>query len=253
MVIDLLHFARLIPTVPVQRRMQLSGLVEARAACLKRPRWTAIFLKAYALVSQDFPVLRRAYVKFPWPHFYEYPVGIANVVFERQCDGEPVLFSHLIRDPPGVPLRELDETIEWAAAAPVESIKDFRRSLAIAGLPRPLRRFLWWLALNLGRQRANYFGTFGLSVYSALQAESLHPLAPVTTVLNYGVIAEDGSVTVRIVYDHRVMDGATVARALARLEEVLTGPILEEVGKLYKEPTLRPMAQYQPAFRRRRA
>ena len=48
--------------------------------------------------------------------------------------------------------------------------KDFRRSLAISGLPRPLRRFLWWVGLNVGRQRANYFGTFGVSVYSALGA-----------------------------------------------------------------------------------
>ena len=52
---------------------------------------------------------------------------------------------------------------------------------------------------------------------------------PVTTVLDYCVFADDGSVDVRIIYDHRVMDGATVARVLARLEDVLTGPILEEI------------------------
>ena len=56
-------------------------------------------------------------------------------------------------------------------------------------------------------------GTFGVSVYSALGAESLHPLTPLTTALNYGVIQENGDVTVRVIYDHRVMDGATVARA----------------------------------------
>jgi hypothetical protein len=97
-------------------------------------------------------------------------------------------------------------------------------------LPRPLRRALWWVGLNWGRQRANYFGTFGLSVYSALKAESLHPLSPVTTLLNYGPISPGGDVDVRIIYDHRVMDGATVARVLGRLEEILNTVIVEELA-----------------------
>jgi pyruvate/2-oxoglutarate dehydrogenase complex dihydrolipoamide acyltransferase (E2) component len=36
-------------------------------------------------------------------------------------------------------------------------------------------------------------------------------------------------VTVRIVYDHRVVNGATVARALARLEEILNTSLAEEI------------------------
>jgi hypothetical protein len=33
-------------------------------------------------------------------------------------------------------------------------------------------------------------------------------------------------------YDHRVMDGATVARALGRMEDILNSVILEEVRSL---------------------
>src|SRR5438445_1735989 len=73
MVADLMHFAAGVPTVPVQRRMSLAPVVAARSACAERPSWTAIFTKAYALVAAEFPELRRAYVKFPWPQFYEYP------------------------------------------------------------------------------------------------------------------------------------------------------------------------------------
>jgi len=50
--------------------------------------------------------------------------------------------------------------------------------------------------------------------------------------LNYGVISSDGNVNVRIIYDHRVMNGATVARALARLEEVLNTVVAEELRSL---------------------
>jgi hypothetical protein len=80
--------------------------------------------------------------------------------------------------------------------------------------------------------RARYFGTFQLSVYSGLGAESLNPLTPLTTIFNYGPITEDGLVTVRIHYDHRVMDGANVARALERFEKILNGAVADEVRSL---------------------
>jgi hypothetical protein len=235
-VIDLLYFASGIPTVPVQKRMSLGALVAARAACRERPRWTAIFTKAYALMAREFPEFRRAYVKIPWPHLYEYPASNATVIIERDYKGEPGLFSISIKEPADQSLREIGRQLEHASTAPVDSIKDFRRTMNFARLPAPLRRAFWWICLNWGRQRGNYFGTFGVSVYSALNAESLHPLSPLTTLLNYGVISGDGVLDVRIIYDHRVMNGATVARALARLEEILNSAMLEEVRALAETP-----------------
>jgi len=237
MVIDLLHFASAIPTVPVQRRMSLGPLAAARAACRERPRWTAIFAKGYALVAHEFPDLRRAYIKIPWPHLYEYPASIASIIIEREYRGEPCLFSILVNDLDTLSLRELGRLLQHAATAPVDEIKKFRLSLQIGRLPRPVRRLLWWLGLNIGRHRATYFGTFALSVYSALKAESLHPLTPLTTLLNYGIINSDGNVNVRIIYDHRVMDGAIVARALARLEKILNTVVADELRSLDESRT----------------
>jgi hypothetical protein len=231
-IIDLLHFARAVPSLPVQRRMRLAAVVDARRACAKRPQWSVIFIKAYALVSREFPTLRRAYIKLPWPQLYEYPSATASIMIEREFEGEPALFSLLLKDPAAISLGQLAARITHATSAPVESIKDFRRALQVVALPRPLRRLIWWIGLNIGRQRGNYFGTFGLSVYSALNAESLHPLSPLTTLVNYGHIGSDGEVNVRIIYDHRVLDGATVARALGRLEEILTGAIVDELRGL---------------------
>jgi hypothetical protein len=232
MVIDLLYFAKGIPTVPVQKRMSLGALIAARAACKDRPRWTAIFTKAYALMARDFPEFRRAYVKLPWPHLYEYPRSNATVIIERDYQGESGLFSISIKEPADQSLREIGRQLEHASTAPVDSIKDFRRTMNFARLPLPLRRAFWWICLNFGRQRGNYFGTFGVSVYSALKAESLHPLSPLTTLLNYGVMSSDGMLDVRIIYDHRVMNGATVARALGRLEDILNSVVLDEVRSL---------------------
>ncbi len=235
-VIDLLHFSATIPSIPVQRRMSLAPIVAARAACRERPRWTAIFTKAYALVSREFPELRRAYVKFPWPRLYEYPTSKATVMIERDYQGEASLFSINIKDPAAQSLPALGHQLQHAETAPIQEVKDFRRLLRITSLPRPLRRLLWWFGLNIGRQRGNYCGTFAISVYSALNAESLHPLTPLTTLLNYGVIDGDGGVDVRIIYDHRVMNGADVARVLARLEQILNTVVVEELGSLDQLP-----------------
>ena len=83
--------------------MSLQPVVSARAACDDRPRWTAIFVKAYALVASEFPELRRAYVKIPWPSLYEYPLSNASIIIERDYEGEASLFSILIKDPTDAP------------------------------------------------------------------------------------------------------------------------------------------------------
>ena len=234
---DLLHFAAKVPTVPVQRKMALGEVAAARTAAPDRPSWPAIFLKAYACVAADFAPLRRAYVALPWPHLVEYPKTIASLAVERQFEDEPCVFFGRIGNPETRPLAEIHSKIRHFAEAPLETVSSYREMLTFAAIPRPIRRALFWLGLNLSSARPGKFGTFGLSVYSSLKAESLHPISPLTTTFNYGVIDPDGTVWVRLVYDHRVFDGATAARALDRLEAVLTGPILAELRAM--APTAR--------------
>jgi hypothetical protein len=230
--IDILHFAMRVPTIPVQRQMGLAQVAAARKSIADRPCWPAVFLKAYSMLADEFPQLRRAYVCLPWPHLCEYPKTIASIAVERKYGGEPCVFFSRISDPARLSLPEIHSHILHLAEAPVESIPTFRKMLSFVRWPRPVRRTLMWLGLNLPRTRPGQFGTFALSVYSSLGAESLHPLTVLTSTLNYGVIAPDGSVLVRIIYDHRVFDGATAARALAKLEKILTGPILNELQSL---------------------
>ena len=209
--------------------MNLDAVVQARRALDPRPSWTAIFLKGYALLSQETPELRRAYVKLPWPHLYEYPSSIASLACERELDGERVVLLHRIKRPESESITQLVKKIRAAHSRPVMEIKDFRQALRLARAPVPIRRLAMWLGLNIGRQRPNHFGTFQLSVYSGLGAESLNPLTPLTTLLNYGGIDESGSVDVRVHYDHRVLDGANVARALERLEVIMNTAVAQEL------------------------
>ncbi|MGZ2403092.1 hypothetical protein ACVIKO_000352 [Rhizobium ruizarguesonis] len=62
---DLMRFSIGVPRVTVQRQMNLRPLLDARDGADARPSWTVLFLKGYALLSQEIPELRRAYIKFP--------------------------------------------------------------------------------------------------------------------------------------------------------------------------------------------
>src|ERR1700730_7359520 len=96
---DFLFFANRTPILPVQRRMELGALVEARKARAHRPPCTAVFLKAYAILAQETPELRRVYIGLPRPHLYEYPSSVGMVAFERQTAGGGAEFAGRIKEP----------------------------------------------------------------------------------------------------------------------------------------------------------
>jgi hypothetical protein len=235
-VCDLLHFSRAVPSVPTQRRMQLADVIEARGRRPERISWCAIFIKAFAIVAAARPELRRCYLPLIWPHLYEHPINVASFSLERLYRGEPGVFFAKIERPEQRSLRDLDGLVRRYKSAPVETVPSFMQALWISGLPRPLRRLIWAIGLySDGACRGHFFGTFGISVVGSLGAAGLHILSPLTTTLNYGTFADDGGLDVRLTYDHRVLDGAPAARALAELEQALHGEIRRELLDLAED------------------
>jgi hypothetical protein len=229
---DLVHFAQQIPLCTVQRTMRLAAVADARERAVPRPGWCALFIKAYSLVAARRPELRRAFIPLPWPHLYEHPYSVASVAVERRlADEDAVFFTH-VRDPENQTVTAIDDHLRRCKTEPVESIALFRRILCTSRLPLPVRRLLWWVGLNTsGHRRARYLGTFGITAVASLGALSTGLLTPVTTALNYDMLLPDGSLEVHLTFDHRVIDGGTVARALAELEDALKWEILGELVK----------------------
>ncbi len=230
---DLMHYARQVPGVVIQRRMDVAPLVEARRRLIERPGWCAIFTKAYAIVARDRPELRTAYMSFPWPHLYEHPLNIASVSIERPFGGEPgVLMAH-IRGPENHPLPGLDAHIRHFKEQPIQQCAYHRRIWRLCQLPWPLRRLVWnWGYHSSGARRARHMGTFGVTSVSSQGGQLEHILSPLATTLTYGPVDEQGNVEVRILFDHRVADGATMARVLVDMEQVLRQEILRELRQL---------------------
>lgn len=229
-VCDLLHFAKKVPALPMQRTMALADVIDARKNAGTNISWLAIFLKAYSIVSMRFQELRRAYINFPWAHLYEHPENVASFTLEREYKGENGVFFARVIQPELKSLEELTEIIRFHKTADIDSIESYRLAMILGRLPKLLSRLVWWLALETSApKRAYHFGTFSISTTASIGGASLYLTSPLTTALNYGVFKDDGSLDVRITYDHRVVDGAVMARAIVELENVLLNEIREEL------------------------
>ena len=227
---DLVHFARRIPSVPVSRTMNVARLVDPRRAHPSKPSWVTLFMKAYALVAVENPPLRRAILTWPWLRLYEHPQNLCSLAVERMSEGEEGVFVGLFRAPEAQSLGQIQKSVNSYKSDPIDSIGYFRQAMRVSRVPTAVRRFLWWAMLSIsGVKRAKRFGTFGLTTYGSLGAESLHPISPLTTTLTFGPIDANGTVCVKIIYDHRVLDGAYIARRLGDLEAALHGPVLDEL------------------------
>jgi len=232
LVVDHQHFCSKVPGGTVERPIDLAALRAARQACQPRPSWCAIFIKAMSIVGARHPQFRRAFLPFPWPHLYEHPDNIANITIERHYQDENALFFVQVRRPERRSLSELDAIIHTCKDGPVESVKFFRRAISLSKVPWPFRRLVWWVSLNWsGKLRAHNFGTFAITSTASEGAGVLALLPLVTSTLHYGLFDDRGNLPVRITFDHRVLDGAFVARGLVEVEEVLHTAILEELLK----------------------
>ncbi len=230
LVVDLVHYCQKVPGATVDRTMNLGSLVAARQACTPRPSWCAIFLKAMGLVAARQPELRRAYMPFPWPHLYEHPTNVANFTIERHFRGEDVVFFVQVRRPECKSLATLDQVIRICKDEPVESVKFFRRAIRLSRVPWPLRRWVWWAGLNLfGKMRCHNFGTFSVTTIGSEGAGILCLTPLLTLTLHFGLFDDQGNLPIRVTIDHRAIDGATIARALVAMEQVLLTEILDEL------------------------
>ncbi len=230
LVLEHCRLAQDVPKGVLRGEIDLAPLLPARAAARpERPPWTAIFAKAQAIVAAEMPALRRIFVKLPWPQLYEVPQSVAAVVVERPLDGEAAVFYARIGAPDRMTLPAIAARIREVKDAPIETVKDHRTALRIAGLPAPLRRAAFWLGRNLGRQVPNHYGTFGVSVVGAQGISIVMGVSHWTSFLSYGPIGAEGRVEIFVTFDHRVMDGGTAAQAIRRLEAALHGPLLAEL------------------------
>jgi hypothetical protein len=228
-----MRLSKKLPLVTAERRMNLSAIIEARKAGPVRPSWTVIFSKAFAVVAARRPELRTAYMSLPYPHLHVHHFSIAMVIVEREYQGEVFPLNYKLRKPDATPLLELHQTLEHARTVPLEEDEQFRFMHSLGCKPLLMRRSLWWMGYHWsGNKRAHYFGTFALSSPAVGGAGLTTIVSPLSCTLHYGLFDKAGQIDMRVTFDHRAVDGAPVARALAEMEQVLMTDVLEEIKQL---------------------
>jgi len=227
LIIELMHAS--VPLVVVKRTMNLDRLAKARALQNPRPGWTAILAKAFCLVARDEPWLRTFYLKWPWPHFYELPKTIAMSAIVRDDFDTDVPIILKIGAADEYSLMDLEAIIQRGKSAPLDELPQLKRILRVVGLPLPLRRLLATLCLNIGRLRANNFGTFAITSVASHGVETVVLRSPGPACMSYGLIRPDHKMELLFHWDHRIYDAILVARSLRHLEDVLNTVIADEL------------------------
>jgi len=227
LVIDLMHVS--VPLVVVRRTMKLERLVKARARLTVRPGWTPIFAKALCLMARDEPELRTFYLRWPWPHFFELPRSVVMAAIVRDSFDKEVPLFLKIGSADEMPLSEVEAILQRGKNAPLDQVPTLKRLFKIMRLPLPLRRLVWAFALNVGRQRANHFGTIAITSIASLGSETVVANTPGPSLISYGMMRADNTMELLFHWDHRIFDGIVAARALRKLEDVMNGAIADEL------------------------
>ncbi len=228
---DVLHFHKQVPLCPHHRKLHLAPLDVVRKSAATRISWPVLFLKAYALLAKETPVFRQTWMSFPWPTIYLHGTSVGMLAVQRQYQGEPWLFWGRFMAPEDTQLLELQRQLDHYQQAPVEQV--FKHYLLLSAFPNPLRRFIWWMKMQLrGSTRARRMGTFFLSTLASRGVEIDCPPSFQTGVISYGPIDSEGHSRVTLAYDHRLMDGLLVADSLLRIEQILNGVLADELRTL---------------------
>jgi hypothetical protein len=227
---EVVHFGKKSHMMGASWRINVAPVVAARAAQQPAIGWTAIWMKALALVSQRRPELRTAYFPFPWARLYVHPIFVCTVVIERTWRGASALFFEKIIAADKHPLQDIDNALRQLRQVPVESVGSFRRLIRFSRPPILLRRLLWSFGLNWsGPLRIEYMGGFCVLNPFPTGGTVTQTAVPASLMLYYGLVEPNGQMQVDVFYDHRVMDGVELFRILRDLEATLNRDIVAEL------------------------
>lgn len=228
---DVLHLQRAVPSYAHDRIFRLADLARCRHECAQKISWPVLFIKAYAQMASEHPVLRQCYMPLPWSHLYEHPDQIATLAMHRRHNDQDWLLWGRFSNPQEQSLCALQEKLDQYRQQPVPEI--FRRQYRLAHFFTPFRRLAWWLTYHLsGHKRCKRLGTYFLTTISGAGAEIQEPPCLHTSGFTYGPLDDSGACRVTITYDHRLMDGHHVARMLSEFEQRMQSTVMEELNQL---------------------
>ena len=194
---------------------------------------TAVLIKAIAIAQKNHPKTRTQML--PIGGLVQFNMVRAQFTVERFIDGEPALFFGDIEDPDTKSLQNISAELQAYGNEPIEKIPQLEIQNRFSRYPWILRQLIIYFGIRIPAMRLRYMGaTFGLSSLGKYGCRNLISPSVITSMFCVGEVedrpmARDGKVEVRpqlslvLNFDHRVMDGATAARFMKEIIELLQG------------------------------
>jgi hypothetical protein len=227
---DVVHFGKKSHVVAGNWSINVAQVAAARKTSCPLIGWGAIWVKAVALASRQWPELRIAYLPFPWPRLYLHPHAVATMVVEREWNGQRAVFFDQIKRPELLSLAEIDVILRGLKRRPIESVGGYRRLIRFSRLPWIVRRPLWSFALQWsGWLRSQYFGTYSVHSFPVRRAQVMQSTTPLSFSLIYGHLDANGDLLAQVLMDHRIVDGLTSHRIMLAVEAAMKQDIIAEL------------------------
>lgn len=228
---DVIRVAQQTPLASYVREMDLSELVKLRNQYRPRISWNVLFMKAYALVSVENPLLRTAYVSFPWPYLYEHDETVCILTVAKEYKNENRLMFARVTRPEIFTLLELQEKFDYFRRCELDEIRQFRHQVLFAKFPSWIRRMIWAMIFKaFPRRRLKNMGTFGMTLSGYGETKGTgNVLGPATSSLAIDLLPKKGISYFGYTFDHRVLDGKPAMDMIEELRKALLGPIAEEL------------------------
>lgn len=218
----------------------LAALEKARAAGAE-VSLTAVLVKATGLVLQRHPRLNRHVFHRGFRRleatFDE--VSCTLVIRREGPNGEELLFPVLIRTPDRLSIPEIHRVIRHHREEDLERLPQMAAIRRIQRMSWLGRKYFSYKARSDPRFYARYYGSYGLSVNVSRDWGPVAGGGVANTAVAFmpGVVRDlprvvSGEIRVRrvlslgVILDHLLLDGADVARAMASLRPLLESPAL---------------------------
>lgn len=219
--------------IPVERELDVAELDRKRRQVTPHISWAALLMKAYGAVAMRWPVLRQAYMRWPWPHIYEHPRNIGLLTVSRRVGDADQLFFGRFKSPERVPLAELQASFQRLREDEITQIRQFKHQARFVRYPMLIRRICWGIVHNMaGASRAKTIGTFGVSLSRVQGCDLTYHLAPVSTVLGCDARPDHGRFRLTLTFDHRLVDAWDIGSIFRDIEAEFHGPLTAELDAM---------------------
>ena len=204
-----------------------------RAEGQAAPTYVAYVLAAYGRTLGEFPTLNSYLRLYPFTRLAVYKGVDVSLTIERDWNGRRIVLLGLLREAQALGVDEVHAFLQERREKPLEELDEFSRYKLLLKVPVFLRWHLFQLLVKPfpGLLR-RMVGTTAFTSIGRFGSTATTPLSPRSCTLSLGKVeerprAKDGAVVaalsawLTVTYDHRVADGAEVARFGTRLRDRL--------------------------------